>query len=398
MNKNYTLPLKTTIEKLILLAILLTPLYSYGDVLLYFTNFDINLGRTNTPIWIKLIKDVLMILIFFLSVVLLLKRKKIPNQFFIVFFILGVSVYSIIHSFYSTFGFLLGVRWLLPVALSFFLLGILDNIFLFKVAKILIWIFFVHFAVQVAQLFMSTNWYGINFLNLSLRNTGIFFVPNTSAFFSILVLYFMFYYTVHSKVKIITLILIPISIIFTASGTGVIVYITIYAIRLFKRFGVSNLLFVLLPILVAFSIPILDFVTGRVGVVQLSFGTRYEIFKDLMLNSRMFSEDFGFGTASAYLLSNYIDGRNIGIPTESLFSSIIVNLGTLPFLLFVSTLFTVLLKTFYMRSHDVFLFVVIYTMFGMTSPVLEVFPANLIMAVILSIYLPRIFNFSFNRN
>jgi len=394
----FSISLKDTILRIISVALLLTPLYNYGEVYVLFTGNVVDQASLKTPLEIKIIKDFLIILVLFLSVALLLKRQKIHKQMFIAFAFICVSLYSVLISIDTSFlSFVIGIRWLIPFILAFLLLGVVNKNYLYHLANVLALLFVVHFIFQVLQLFYSGHWYGVSSFGLSLRNPGILFIPSTSAFFSIMVLFFTLNYMKHDNNRMFLLLLIPFSILLTASGTGVIALITVYIVNISQKMKVGKLVILFLPLLAVSSIPILEFFTGRTGIVEQSFGARYEIFKDLLISSNLFSENFGYGTSTAYLLSNYLGIDNVGVPTESLFSALLVNLGFVPFLLFLTFLFIFALKAYLLRREDILQFVIIYILFGLTTSVLESFPANLLMSVLLSVYLPVIFNFNFEK-
>jgi hypothetical protein len=140
-------------------------------------------------------------------------------------------------------------------------------------------------------------------------------------------------------------------------------------------------LVVLIPIGVFFFFLFLEFLNARdENYVEQSGGTRLEIFEDSFLNSHLFSTDFGLGTNSAVLLGK-------GEIMDSTFASLVVNLGYWGFF---SVLILLTLGYTYAlinSNRSFFVFLLIFTLFGMTTIIYEVYPANLLMALLLVFFI-----------
>src|SRR5436305_12048961 len=85
------------ILRFIIFAILLTPLFSSYELFALFSGDTLDQTTALTPVLIKGIKDMLIILICALSVVIALRRKKITPAFFIailLFLYIGVLFFK----------------------------------------------------------------------------------------------------------------------------------------------------------------------------------------------------------------------------------------------------------------------------------------------------------------
>jgi hypothetical protein len=158
---------------------------------------------------------------------------------------------------------------LLPVFIKYLNINVLK-----RIGVILFFVFIVHFGFQILQLFFAGGWFGLNSFGLSARNPGIFFIPSTASFFSIIVLFFSMFYIENVKFKKIIFTLIPISVLLTASGTGVAVYIVCFGLYILDK-----KMYVFLPILSIFSFIFffffVDLITGRSGLNHLALELIY---------------------------------------------------------------------------------------------------------------------------
>jgi len=140
-------------------------------------------------------------------------------------------------------------------------------------------------------------------------------------------------------------------------------------------------LVVLLPISIVFFFLFLEFLSARdENYVEQSGGTRLEIFEESFLESHLFSTDFGLGTNSAVLLGK-------GEIMDSTYASLVVNLGYWGFF---SVLILITLGYAYAlikSNRSFFVFLVLFTLFGMTTIIYEVYPANLLMALLLVFFI-----------
>ena len=149
---------------------------------------------------------------------------------------------------------------------------------------------------------------------------------------------------------------------------------------------------------------LLDLLTGRSGLVEESLGIRFEHFQKVLIGAHYLPQDFGYGTATAELIVNKFNNLCVleteclfdfdMIITHSWYASSIVNLGiinSILILIAISVVFVVLTRS---KDKEKLLFLTIYGMFALTTPIAESYPANLIFAVLLAYYIrPKESNF-----
>lgn len=369
---------------LIVVGIYLTPILSLQELLSLFTGNLTSQTTALSSVYVKGLKDVLLILLLFIGLLnFVLFHKKINRKVTFIFLLISGSVaistfFSINNSYIFTFS---GLRWAVPVLLPFFIFPLIDLRTINKIAKALLLIFALHFLLQIVQLFFLGGWFGRNFLGLSARNPGLFLIPNTAAFFTISVFFVNIFLTEmkknHKRLLIITSLL---SVLLTASGTGFVVWIVLFIIMYLNK-G----LFSATPLILLFSIPIvfyaMTFALQRGDeYLAVSGGTRLDIFLGALANAGFISSQFGFGTNTAILLGE-------GIITDSMFASVTINLGIFGLLVFVFLLISFGIKALYEKSRHYLAFVIIMALFSATTIVTEAYPMNMTLAVVAAYYL-----------
>ncbi len=387
-NNLISFSLSSCIHKLIFLVLLLTPVFSLQESLALIFGGLIDNSTALTSVYIKGIKDFIFFLILLIFLLHLLISYNINKLSFllIIYLFLIISFGFIFHK--QLLIFLSGIRWLFPIILLPVFIKYLNINVLKRIGVILFFVFIVHFGFQILQLFFAGGWFGLNSFGLSARNPGIFFIPSTASFFSIIVLFFSMFYIENVKFKKIIFTLIPISVLLTASGTGVAVYIVCFGLYILDK-----KMYVFLPILSIFSFIFffffVDLITGRSGLIQESFGTRVDIFFDLLKNANLFSNELGFGTSTGYLIANEY-GLNFKMTsTESTYASILVNLGLLNFIIILFFITFFILIFWIKRDKEMLIFSFIFALFGATTSIFEAFPMNFLFSILLGFYIQR---------
>ena len=383
---SYKINLIHLIHKLILTVLILTPIFSFQESMALIFGGVINNSTALTSPYIKGIKDLVFLLIMLLSLVLILKKYKINKVSFYFFFLLLICV--LIPAFYfhtNIIVFLVEIRWLIPFFLVIFLINKIDKKLLVQIANILYWLFIMHFIVQVLQLFFAMGYFGKNPFGLSLRNPGLFFMPSTAGFFTILVWFFSKFYMSEVFKKRLS-VLIPLSIFLTASGTAIVTYIVVFFILNLKKTYIPLLPIFLIGLAILIVL-LLDILSGREGIVEESFGTRLMIFKNLFLSSNYLPNNFGLGTSTSYLIANKYGLSINSISTDSWYVALIVNLGLINFFLIMMVLSIIFIVLIISKRKEELIFMVIYLLYGATNVFTESFPANIIFSVLLGYYL-----------
>ena len=140
-------------------------------------------------------------------------------------------------------------------------------------------------------------------------------------------------------------------------------------------------------ILSIFFSVILETTTGRgSNYVEISGGTRWEIFVDALNRASLLSSEFGVGTNSGILLIANQDEFNNSMIVDSMYAAIVVNtglLGTFIFLIFILGWITFVFRY---KQVDAICFTLIYLVFSSTINMTESFPINLLYAVVTAYY------------
>ena len=388
LNKSilFTFRIEHMIHGIMLSLLLLTPIFSIQESLALIFGGIVNNSTALTPVYIKIIKDLGFVLMILIGFVGILKLRSISKVGFLslLYIILILSTAFLYKN--NLLLFLAGIRWLMPIVLMIFIIPYINQNLLSRIAKILVFLFIFHFIFQIIQLFFAGGWFGLNALGLSARNPGMFFIPSTSAFFTILVLFFTMFYLQNSSLRKFVFIFSPISLLLTASGSGVAVYIVIMSLYLLKLkyFKLLPLLSLVLFLIIIYTI---EDITGRVGLLEESFGVRIKIFFDVINDSKIFSQSLGFGTSTGYLIANEYGLDFNMTSTDSTYSSIIVNLGLVSFFIVILILLLSLIIAWLNNNKEILIFIMIYGLFSATTSILEAYPMNLLFAILMAYYL-----------
>ena len=369
-------------QNLLILILLLIPFVSIGEVstLIHGELLPETVG-SGSIVFMKWLKDIILICIILIGIFINL-GLNFRRKYILVFLILSLSVApSIIMSVNSSFiAIASGIRWLLPVFLVFFISSAVSYKFITFLTKILIGIFFVHFSFQWIEFFFAEPWYGINRFGFSNRNPGVFLIPNTGAFFTLNCLYFIVFLSKFSfSLKIFFIFLSFISVILTLSGTGLILLLILTFFFFFKKRYSKYFIYLFILFFIFLFLGISAFESRGSDYINISGGERLNIVHDIFVNASMFSDKFGQGTNTAFILG-------VGYILDSLYASLIFNLGwfgfigiLLPFILF-------LLKSCLLKDISLFVFLLFYSLYSFTTISFEVYPVNIIFAILISFF------------
>lgn len=388
---------KTTsyIEIIVLILLFMTPLFNFGEVLQLFLNSGIYSQREIlTPFYIKAIKDLLVVILFILIV-----RSILISQKLNIYVALCVPLFFIIVTPIFTWSLLQqpliavsGIRWLMYFILGILLIGYIRNDFMNNVAKMLYYLFLFHFLMQILEFFFSANIHGYNFLGYSRRNPGIFFIPNTGGFFTIMVAFFAFFYLKDKIKQMVIFYLVPFSVFLTASGTALAVYIaSLIFVCTTKKY--RKVLPILFPLIILLTIPSLEVLGRGTDLVGTSFGIRVKIFSDLLSTTDFFSKQFGAATQTAVLMSENMGMSGNTFFTDSTYGAILANIGTVGFTIFVLCQLLWMYWAYMMNNNAILIFTLIYTCYGLTTSITEAFPMNILFSILLANYMPILLNY-----
>jgi hypothetical protein len=119
---------------------------------------------------------------------------------------------------------------------------------------------------------------------------------------------------------------------------------------------------------------------GGFNFIKNSGGPRFDIMVDRFFGADFISSSFGFGTNTFVMLGD-------GAVLDSTYASLLVNLGYFGFFIFIIMLLIALFYSIFTRNKSQFVFLVVFSSFAFTNIVYEVYPVNLIMAVVIVFFI-----------
>jgi hypothetical protein len=372
---------------LIMLGLLLAPIFNISEVIAllggYFSSPTVSL----TPIYIKLIKDALFLLIILVGLLNFFSNGLILLSKSLLVFITAVGLSALMSYLENTslISVIMGIRWILPFFLLLFIYRYIDEDAQKKIAGVMIFVFAIAFALQIIELFNVKYWYGLNSLGLNSRNPGFYIMPSSMAMFALLTMFYAQHFISRKFLKgLLVYFLGPISIFLSGSGTGVVALFLFYAIILYFQSRQKQLILLLAVIMTALTIFLLPVLTGREDI-YLSGYMRASIFAELIGSDNFFlSDQFGSATNSAVLMksaSTQRNDNNRAMIVDSTITSIVFNVGTISLLAFIAFFLR------FLRKEMVYIhFAMIYGIFMFTTIIFELFPSNLLFAVNLSYF------------
>lgn len=362
------------IQWLILLSICLIPVFSTNEQL-YFYGFTSSIGEN---ILFKIGKDIIFVLIYIESIFYYIKKNAYPKYIGYFSLLFCIILLSILYT-SNTLLILSGLRWCHMFFLIFCLYRVVDDVFMLKLYRTFKIVFIIHLCSQCFELFLMPPLFGQNSLGLAARVPGIFTYPNTAASFTCT---FYLLYILCGERKKIYLLFIFVSLIITMSSTGVIVGLALWYINYLKRVKSVKITIISFILLIPIILINLDTLAGRKqGESEISGTERINIFSSAIENSELFSSSFGIATNTAYNLE--IENSIIA---DSTIIACYVNLGIMGFLLLLVPLFFASLYIVKFNLDRLFLFVAWGIGVSLPTIVMEAFPANMILAILINYF------------
>lgn len=363
----------------------------YGEILSLFTGQMAEVTIIYTPFWVKGIKDIGFVVLSVIGCLFFDYNKKSVLSLFCYFAFMGILFFvSFFNNMFFAFS---GLRWILPLTAGILIYPYVNKDFLTRLSYCLIVIFCFHFFIQLLQIYFRAdlNISGLKNRGLVIgfldRSPGIFFMPNTSSFFSILTWFFASNFLPDKglgKLKY----LIPVSILLNKSGTG---YVAFLCIIMFEK--ISNVSWKIVAGAIVVSILVLlglEHFLSRPGIIMTSLGDRIAIFIRSFSGAELFSTQFGYGSITAVLLAKNF---NISEPVpilDSTWSAMVVNCGLIPFLFFCAMFLFATYLSYKNERKDIFIFLFILFCYGSTNSLFEAFPMNFLCALLGIFYFQEI--------
>jgi len=377
-----TLNFSNTYAKLLILGILLTPFFGIFEVLALIKGTLISQGTALTPVYIKVLKDIVFATIIMMGILeLYVGRRIIFNRPYTLFIVLTACSAFISFFFIDPIIFIAGVRWLLPLLIFPFIYRYVDADLQSRIAKWLIILLIVGLFLQIVQLFITAGIWGSNVFGLGLRNPGFYIIPSSMACFAMLTAYYARHYCNNGFLRKITVfLLVPVSILLTASGTGIISLTLFLSYILYCNVKQKFIIFAIVIAILTSQIALIPILTNRSSIYE-SMKIRIELLPELAsLKNAFVSSNFGSATNTGVLLN---PSSSTTVIADSTVNSLIYNTGFVSLLFFGCFLYKSLFRT--INRGNVSFALVLFPFF-LTTILFELFPANLLLMVNLAYF------------
>ncbi|WP_286031632.1 hypothetical protein [Phocaeicola coprophilus] len=336
----------------------------------------------NSPVYIKVGKDVIFVAIILLSFLDILRKSKI---FKLQIYFLILLIYIFICCIFTADRSLCvaGIRWIIPFILTGAVYPYIDVGFIKKITRILFVLLILQVGTQIIELFVMPPVQGVNSLGLSNRVPGLFYISNTASVFVLFSYFYIRTFEISKRIKKLGLILTISSLVLMMSSTGVFVFLIMF---LFDKSYSSRYFKVLLffsPIVVFVLFTNLDLLTGRgEGDTIVSGSTRLSILSECINETSIISDSFGEATNTAVNLNlkrAFIADSNI--------IALYHNLGLIGFMFCFTSFIYLILIAWLKKRKDFILFLIAYFLCNMPLILFEIFPSNIIASILLAYFI-----------
>ena len=338
----------------------------------------------DSPFYIKIGKDLGVILLVIIGYIHILYRRKIHiNQSYFVFFPIYIVLCCMLTQDRTLC--IAGIRWILPFILIGTLFSYINEDFIKKIAKILFPLLLIQLGTQFLELFVMPQIDGTNFLGLAARVPGLFYAPNAAANFVLLSYYIIQTFSSNKVVKNITTILSFVSLLLMMSSTGTFIFILLILFRKYYSSKYFKLFLLISPIIVILIFSNLDTLTGRSeGSTTESGSVRLSILEDCINKTTIISSNFGEATNSAIGLD--LDRAFIA---DSNLIALYHNLGVIGFLFIISIFAYSFMFAWVKKRIDLLQFLIMFFLLNIPAILFEVYPTNILCCIIISYFLKK---------
>lgn len=367
--------IKTTVlDKIIIFALIISPVLTFNDLLL-----QQGISSFETPMIVKLLKDILVFVLIGFSIVFILKRQVVSFTQLNLLLVFSLCLVVHLFTYFNLYLYLSGVRWLLPFIVGVILIPFINLKMIYKISVVIGILFLFSLLIQVWQALTFGTYYGVErFSFISNRTSGFYAYPTSLGFF-IIISFFITYFYGQGRIRTLVVYLTPIAIFLANSKTAFISYIIFwFIIKFYER---KVYLFILFPIIISLLLTII-YVVNPVSITQ-SLAARINFF---ILNFSDIKLIGSFGQAT----STFANLKNQNIPfiyADSFIASIPVNIGLIGSLILIGGYFYFLYISYAMRSKEFTLFLVLYGLFSQNISITEAFPMNLLFSVLFAYYI-----------
>lgn len=358
--------------------IFLMPLNNYSEVVAMMKG-ELGWGAWSvpiTPVYIKVIKDLFIIICFFVILIKITLNRRLLECFIHhrLFFILNSFVIllffiSVFSFFFVPFDFvLIGFRayWTILLVYAGACFFYIDERL---ISKVFLYVFFVHVILQIAQFLLGSG-YAVFHEN---RSPGIFIVPSTAGAFALLA----YYFSVRSK-QVAFQILAILSIVLSASTMAMLILFAYVAFKILMLFRHRYELYIFVFAFVFFIFYLifdnLGTVSGRGDGAYISLFTRLGYIKSVFEDFSNLAFGRGMGIATSQAVMAGMDGA---IVADNTYSGAMLNLGWIATVF----LFLFMLSSFFIFESPILFF--IFLGFSMVTNFFEMSPVVHIMMILL---------------
>ncbi|MFH1593483.1 MAG: hypothetical protein ABID09_02160 [Candidatus Omnitrophota bacterium] len=336
-----------------------------------------------------MVKDVGFILISIFAILGLryMEKDKIKMfaAFFTPLFVLTLVLFFLSYT-RNPLQALSGLRWIMPLFIALFLICKIDDKFMTQIAGVVSFIFLLSVVLQILELAVTKPLWSLGFDRMAGCNVlglprlwGMFSMPTTCGFFSLLAMFFAYFYVKKSALRGLTLLFAPISILLCGSATALLVYIIAGYIILKRKFSTKFLSYIL-PLIILVILIFLPSVTGREKIYH-SVTNRMRIFHSLLTDSEIISTRFGAGTNTMIQIAKHMKEDRAFESMDSTLSALLVNTGMIGSFVFLAGYILWVVYILRLGRLDGVIFTIVYTLFSFTISLTEAFPMNLLFAV-----------------
>lgn len=362
-------------------------------------------GFVPTPLGIKLIKDIGFLVIAVLSFMAIAAAGKI-KRFLIISgpMLLVIAILFALSYKSNKIQAVAGLRWAFPFLLPVFLIGNIDDAFMPKLSKMAAIICLINISFQICEQLITNGIIAIQrpypFTSVDavllgqnifgMRPPGIFNAPNTGAYFICVAAFLSYFYLKITILRRAVLILTPVGILLSGSATAVIIYAISVAIIMIEKShrGTIAASFISL-ILIGFIILKLPYLSGREHVFQSALN-RVQILRECLNAPELISTHFGYRTDAFNAFAKKFRISDIDLAPQSIPTALVANIGLLGSIVIAGAYIYWIIAIIRSRRMDAIIFTLVYTLFSLILSTSEAFPMNLILAVGIVYFAPKV--------
>lgn len=342
----------------------------------------------------------------------------------------------------NTLLFIAGIRWIAPLFLLILLVGVITKRELYYATIGVCIIFFLQISMQIYETIYAPHWYGtIIGTTLSSRAPGLFSNPNTASIFSCLSFIMVYRFLgLENPLSKVVLILAPLSVFITLSGTGLLaMMVMLISVLLRDKWRILFPLTLIVSVLIVQTvIPVLRggdsyidssvmargamFMNAATGGEEpesesdsdslKGFNIKTYINEEIMtisvpewflatdvsklmgvteekiaLSPLLFGQGFGAGTNGCALIAHNFSTKLPCIVSDALYTQLLINIGWMGAAIIIFPFVMMLFYAFIFNNKAMFFVLLLAAISALNNTMLEAFPMNVLVPVLLAFWL-----------